>query len=78
MLFLQVLIHVLKDERNLKAYETSFPLQDVVDGYRPLAVARSFDNHNRQIVRVPVRSKSLLSAFFVKQKSSKLKTGSVS
>lgn len=52
--------------------------RDAVDGYRPLAVARSFDNQNRQIVRVPVRSKSLLSAFFVKQKSNKLKTGSVS
>ncbi|XP_061997613.1 protein ABIL1-like [Rosa rugosa] len=52
--------------------------RDAVDGYRPLGAARSFDNHNRQIVRVPVRSKSLLSAFFVKQKSTKLKTGSVS
>ncbi|KAM5555519.1 protein ABIL1-like [Rosa sericea] len=52
--------------------------RDAVDGYRPLGAARSFDNQNRQIVRVPVRSKSLLSAFFVKQKSTKLKTGSVS
>ncbi|PRQ58344.1 putative ABI family protein [Rosa chinensis] len=52
--------------------------RDAVDGYRPLGAARSFDNQNRQIVRVPVRSKSLLSAFFVKQKSTKLKTRSVS
>ncbi|XP_050387663.1 protein ABIL1 [Argentina anserina] len=51
--------------------------RDAVDGYRPLGAARSFDNQNRQIVRVPVRSKSLLSAFFVKQKNTKLKAGSV-
>lgn len=39
---------------------------------------RSFENQNRRdIARVPVRSKSILSAFFVKQKTPKLKAGSV-
>ncbi|CAL5385285.1 unnamed protein product [Camellia sinensis] len=42
---------------------------------KPLTAFKSFDNPNRlQIIRVPVRSKSLLSSFFVKQKKTKLKT----
>ncbi|ONI23280.1 hypothetical protein PRUPE_2G179600 [Prunus persica] len=53
--------------------------REAVDGQRPMTAFRSFDNPNRrQIVRVPVRSKSVLSAFFAKQKTMKLKTGSVS
>ena len=54
-------------------------LQDGVEGSKPLTAFRSFDNQNRrELVRVPVRSKSVLSAFFVKQKTPKLKAGSVS
>ncbi|XP_062090568.1 protein ABIL1 isoform X2 [Humulus lupulus] len=52
--------------------------RDALEGSKPLTAFRSFDNQNRQIVRAPVRSKSVLSAFFVKQKTSKLKAGSVS
>ncbi|MBA0752972.1 hypothetical protein Gogos_020907 [Gossypium gossypioides] len=43
----------------------------------PSMAFRSFDNRKHQIVRAPVRSKSLLSAFFVKQKAMKLKAGYV-
>ncbi|CAO2835547.1 unnamed protein product [Amaranthus hypochondriacus] len=40
---------------------------------------RSFDNsrHAQAIVKAPVRHKSMLSAFFVKQKTPKLRTGKV-
>ncbi|KAJ8900465.1 hypothetical protein K2173_025242 [Erythroxylum novogranatense] len=49
--------------------------REPLDSSKPF---RSFDNSRREIVRAPVQSKSILSAFFVKQKSSKLKIGSVS
>ncbi|XP_068330514.1 protein ABIL1-like [Pyrus communis] len=52
--------------------------KEAVDGSRPMTAFRSFENPRREIVRVPVRSKSVLSAFFAKQKSNKLKAGSVS
>uniref|UniRef100_A0A7N0UGM8 Uncharacterized protein n=1 Tax=Kalanchoe fedtschenkoi TaxID=63787 RepID=A0A7N0UGM8_KALFE len=40
---------------------------------------RSFDHSNRQIVvQAPIRSRSVLSNFFVKHKSSRMKTGTVS
>ncbi|KAF8379627.1 hypothetical protein HHK36_029068 [Tetracentron sinense] len=49
--------------------------KDSLEGSKPLAAFRSFDNPNRrEIIRAPVRSKSMLSAFFVKHKSTKLKT----
>ncbi|KAL0347758.1 UNVERIFIED_CONTAM: protein ABIL1 [Sesamum calycinum] len=49
--------------------------RDSSDGLRPLTPHRSFDNPTqREIIRPPVRSKSVLSAFFVKQKTPKLKT----
>uniref|UniRef100_A0A1J3F3X9 Protein ABIL1 n=1 Tax=Noccaea caerulescens TaxID=107243 RepID=A0A1J3F3X9_NOCCA len=38
----------------------------------------SLDNPRREIIRAPVRTKSVLSAFFVKQKTQKLKAGYVS
>ncbi|XAR53997.1 hypothetical protein NMG60_11028970 [Bertholletia excelsa] len=45
------------------------------EGTKALAAFRSFDNpRERAIVRAPVRSKSVLSAFFVKQKTPKLNT----
>ncbi|KAA3462257.1 protein ABIL1-like isoform X2 [Gossypium australe] len=43
----------------------------------PSMAFRSFDNRKRRIVGAPVRSKSLLPAFFVKQKVMKLKAGYV-
>ena len=54
-------------------------LQDAMEGSKPLTAFRSFDNRNQpETVQVPSRSKSVLSAFFVKQKTPKLKTGSIS
>ncbi|KAF5946263.1 hypothetical protein HYC85_016491 [Camellia sinensis] len=45
------------------------------EGSKPLTAFKSFENPNRlQIIRAPVRSKSLLSSFFAKQKKTKLKT----
>ncbi|KAL9435195.1 hypothetical protein AB3S75_021460 [Citrus x aurantiifolia] len=52
--------------------------RDAMEGNKTLAPFRSFDNPRREIVRAPVRSKSVLSAFFVKQKMPKLKAGYVS
>ncbi|KAL1540194.1 protein ABIL1-like [Salvia divinorum] len=50
--------------------------QDAFEGSKPLTPYRSFDNlTQREIVRPPVRSRSVLSAFFVKQKTPKLRTG---
>ena len=52
-------------------------LQDALEGSKPLTAFRSFDYQNRrETVQVPTRSKSVLSAFFVKQKTPKLKAGS--
>ncbi|XVF22453.1 hypothetical protein REPUB_Repub12eG0173900 [Reevesia pubescens] len=48
-----------------------------LEGSKPLTAFRSFDNPRREIIRAPVRSKSLLSALFVKQKATKLKAGYV-
>ena len=54
----------------------SIHLQDAFEGSKPLTPFRSFDNlTQREIVRPPVRSRSVLSAFFVKQKTPKLRTG---
>ncbi|KAL2336095.1 hypothetical protein Fmac_010541 [Flemingia macrophylla] len=53
--------------------------RDALEGSKPLTAYRSFDNPNRrENVQIPARSKSVLSAFFVKQKASKLKAGSFS
>ncbi|XP_038996531.1 protein ABIL1-like [Hibiscus syriacus] len=52
-------------------------IQRELEGFKPLTAFRSFGNPNRQIVRAPVRSKSVLSAFFVKQQAMKLKAGYV-
>lgn len=78
--------HLLDDEECIQTSGTpaSMPIlgavrRDGVEGSKPLTAFRSFDNQNRRgLVRVPVRSKSVLSAFFVKQKTPKLKAGSVS
>ncbi|PIN13675.1 hypothetical protein CDL12_13696 [Handroanthus impetiginosus] len=49
--------------------------RDSWEASKPMTPYRSFDNSTqREIVRPPVRSKSMLSAFFVKQKTPKLKT----
>ncbi|KAJ6686494.1 PROTEIN ABIL4-RELATED [Salix purpurea] len=54
------------------------PHRELLDSSKPLTAFRSFDNPRHEIVRAPVRSKSMLSAFFVKQKTPKLKAGSAS
>ncbi|KAI5598760.1 hypothetical protein POPTR_002G165900v4 [Populus trichocarpa] len=54
------------------------PRRELLDTSKPLTAFRSFDNPRHEIVRAPVRSKSMLSAFFVKQKTPKLKAGSAS
>ncbi|KAI3693409.1 hypothetical protein L6452_33244 [Arctium lappa] len=45
--------------------------RDPSEGPKPMTPFRSFDNPRRDSVRGPARSKSLLSAFFVKQKTAK-------
>ncbi|KAK3024257.1 hypothetical protein RJ639_043633, partial [Escallonia herrerae] len=46
--------------------------RDPLDGSKPLTAFRSFDTPTRrEVVRTPIRSKSMLSAFFVKQKTLK-------
>ncbi|GMI99004.1 ABI-1-like 1 [Hibiscus trionum] len=47
------------------------------EGSKPMTAFGSFDNQKRLIIRAPIRSKSLLSAFFVKQKAMKVKAGYV-
>ncbi|XP_057510627.1 protein ABIL1-like isoform X1 [Actinidia eriantha] len=51
--------------------------RDSKEGSKPLTTFRSFDNpSSREIVCAPAHSKSMLSAFFVKPKISKVKTSS--
>ncbi|PWA95655.1 ABI family [Artemisia annua] len=45
--------------------------RDPAEGLKPMTPFRSFDNPKPEKKRTPTRSKSLLSAFFVKQKSPK-------
>lgn len=52
--------------------------QGTLEGSKPLTPFRSFDNPRRDIIRAPNRSRSMLSAFFVKHKTTKLKTSAVS
>ncbi|KAF2291191.1 hypothetical protein GH714_020593 [Hevea brasiliensis] len=52
--------------------------QEPLEGSKPLTAFWSFDNPRREMVRAPARSKSVLSAFFVKQKTPKQKAGPVS
>ncbi|KAE8657679.1 Protein ABIL1 [Hibiscus syriacus] len=47
------------------------------EGSKPMTAIGSFDNQKRPIIRAPVKNKSLLSAFFVKQKAMKIKAGHV-
>ncbi|KAJ6729546.1 hypothetical protein OIU85_020453 [Salix viminalis] len=54
------------------------PHRELLDSSKPLTAFRSFDNPRHEIVRAPVRSKSMLSAFFVKQKTPRMKAGSAS
>ncbi|KAK4493120.1 hypothetical protein RD792_018032 [Penstemon davidsonii] len=49
--------------------------RESLESSKPLTQYRSFDNPTQMaIIRPPVRSKSMLSAFFAKQKTPKLKT----
>ncbi|CAN4108345.1 unnamed protein product [Withania somnifera] len=52
--------------------------QGTLEDSRPLTPYRSFGNPRREIIRAPNRSRSMLSAFFVKHKTPKLKTSAVS
>ncbi|KAL4562650.1 hypothetical protein LXL04_026678 [Taraxacum kok-saghyz] len=52
--------------------------QDVMEGSGPMMSFRSFDNPKSEVTHAPIRSKSVLSSFFVKQKTPKLRTGVVS
>ncbi|MED6156223.1 Protein abil1, variant 2 [Stylosanthes scabra] len=53
--------------------------RDAFEGSKQVTDFRSFDNRNQpEMPQVPSRSKSVLSAFFVKQKMPKLNTGSIS
>ncbi|GKA80849.1 protein ABIL1 [Tanacetum coccineum] len=52
--------------------------QDSAEGQNPMMSFRSFDNPKCEVPRAPMRSKSVLSSFFVKQKTSKLRTSAVS
>ncbi|KAM0072278.1 putative ABI family protein [Helianthus debilis subsp. tardiflorus] len=52
--------------------------QDNVEGPRTVMSFRSFDNPRQEVAQAPIRSKSVLSSFFVKQKTPKLRTGLVS
>ncbi|KAM7276258.1 hypothetical protein ACFE04_018124 [Oxalis oulophora] len=52
--------------------------KDTTDDLKSFMAFRSFDNQRREMMRPPVRSKSMLSAFFTKQKTPKLKAGYVS
>ncbi|KAK8654501.1 hypothetical protein V6N13_128465 [Hibiscus sabdariffa] len=47
------------------------------EGFKQTTAFGSSDNQKRPIIRAPIRSKSLLSAFFVKQKAMKVKAGYV-
>lgn len=50
--------------------------RDIMEIAKPMTPFRSFDNPHREIIRAPVRSKSMMSAFFVKHKTPRLKTAS--
>ncbi|XP_044501981.1 protein ABIL1-like [Mangifera indica] len=52
--------------------------RDRSEGTKALTAFRSFDNPRREIVRAPACTKSMLSAFFGKQKTAKLNAGYVS
>lgn len=56
----------------------SFLLQELLESSKPLTAFRSFDSPRREVVHAPTRSKSVLSAFFVKQKTPKRRAGPVS
>ncbi|XP_021887809.1 protein ABIL1 [Carica papaya] len=49
-----------------------------LEGSKPLTAFGSFDNPRHETLRAPARSKSMLSVFFVKQKTPKLRAGYVS
>uniref|UniRef100_A0A7C8YRY5 Protein ABIL1 n=1 Tax=Opuntia streptacantha TaxID=393608 RepID=A0A7C8YRY5_OPUST len=51
--------------------------RDSVPDPKPVTPYRSADNARQAIVKAPLRHKSMLSAFFVKQKTAKLRTGTV-
>jgi hypothetical protein len=51
---------------------------DTVEDPKHFMAFRSFDTPRREMVRTPIRSKSMISAFFTKHKTPKLRAGYVS
>ncbi|RVX09829.1 hypothetical protein CK203_012950 [Vitis vinifera] len=63
------------NERNYQTYKRSVLLQDSSEGTKPVMPFRSFDNRNRRpmaLAHPAARSKSVLSAFFAKQKTPRI------
>lgn len=72
------LLPVISDQSSKNLISNPF-LQDSLDGCKQLAEFRSFTNPNRRaIVQAPARSRSMLSALFVKPKAPKLRAAPVS
>ncbi|KAG2290568.1 hypothetical protein Bca52824_050172 [Brassica carinata] len=82
--------HLLGDEENIKPLVGSSQVSGVpatstitrqtqkdMEVHKLTTAHRSLDNPRREIIQAPVRTKSVLSAFFVKQKTPKLKAGYV-
>ncbi|KAL0720279.1 hypothetical protein Bca4012_034878 [Brassica carinata] len=82
--------HLLGDEENIKpsvggSQVSGVPATSTItrqtqkdmEVHKLTTAHRSLDNPRREIIQAPVRTKSVLSAFFVKQKTPKLKAGYV-
>ncbi|KAJ0258235.1 Protein ABIL1 [Hirschfeldia incana] len=82
--------HLLGDEENIKPLVGGSQVSGVpatstitrqtqkdMEAPKLMTGHRSLDNPRREIIQAPVRTKSVLSAFFVKQKTPKLKAGYV-
>ncbi|KAL8554218.1 hypothetical protein ACS0TY_002428 [Phlomoides rotata] len=70
--------NLLDTEDNIRmkftpASRVSVQTRDALEGSKPMTPYRSFDTQ-REIIRPPVRSRSVLSAFFPKPKTPKLKS----
>ncbi|GFS38763.1 ABI-1-like 1 [Actinidia rufa] len=81
MLQVQLCIHSLRhgggDTKGRERSKLTWDITDSKEDSKPLTVFRSFNNPSpHELVRAPARSKSMLSAFFVKPKTSKVKTSS--
>ncbi|KAK9056145.1 hypothetical protein SSX86_027234 [Deinandra increscens subsp. villosa] len=72
-------VHKMGPASSAAIHTLGISQQDSVEGPRTVMSFRSFDNPRQEITHAPpIRSKSVLSSFFVKQKTPKLRTGVVS